>query len=122
MTENEAPTAPPDVIAPVVPGTTHDDLVADNTRLLVENAQLLQAVESHAVIDQASGILMVTCQCSSRAAWELLVEISQHSNVKLRAVADALVDTVDGRSLPPEITHATRRGVARLRAERSSPS
>lgn len=54
--------------------------------------QLQAAMASRAVIEQAKGILMATRRCSSQAAFDLLVKLSQDSNRKLRDVAQALVD------------------------------
>lgn len=56
--------------------------------------QLAQAMQSRAVIDQAKGILMGQRACSADQAFELLVELSQRSNRKLRDVAQALVDSI----------------------------
>jgi GAF domain-containing protein len=70
----------------------------DSTRKLAE--QLEAAMASRAVIDQAKGILMGQRRCSAQEAFDLLVELSQHSNRKLRTVAQALVDEAagDGRA------------------------
>jgi GAF domain-containing protein len=54
--------------------------------------QLGEAMRSRAVIEQAKGILMAGRRCDAETAFKLLVELSQHSNRKLRDVAQALVD------------------------------
>ena len=64
------------------------------------------------MIDQARGMVMVLAPCSSERAWDLLVDVSQHCNVKLRDVAAALVATTKGQELPEGI----RREWARARA------
>jgi AmiR/NasT family two-component response regulator len=49
---------------------------------------------SRAVIDQAKGILMAVHKCTPDEAFSMLVERSQHENVKLRDVAKNLLDSV----------------------------
>jgi GAF domain-containing protein len=53
--------------------------------------QLQSAMESRAVIEQAKGIVMGQRRCTAEQAFTLLVQMSQHSNRKLRDVAQALV-------------------------------
>ncbi|GGN28963.1 transcriptional regulator [Lentzea pudingi] len=55
---------------------------------------LEQALVSRAVIDQAKGVLMVVHSCTADEAFSMLVQRSQHDNVKLRDVAKALLDSV----------------------------
>jgi AmiR/NasT family two-component response regulator len=62
-------------------------LQTEVVELRVTNEQLKQALASHAVIDQARG--MVMAPCSSDRARDLLVDVSQHCNIKLRDVAAA---------------------------------
>ena len=79
----------------------HDasDELTDRERLLVQHnavlqervAQLELAVDSHAVVNQAQGILMAVHRIDADAAWAALVRVSSHSNIKLRAIADAVV-------------------------------
>ena len=57
--------------------------------------QLTTAMQSRAVIDQAKGVLMGTRRCSAEEAFEILVDLSQRSNRKLRDVAQALVDNAE---------------------------
>ena len=64
----------------------------EGTRQLAE--QLHTAMESRAVIEQAKGVLMANRSCSSAEAFAVLVELSQKSNTKLRAVAQAVVDRI----------------------------
>lgn len=56
--------------------------------------QLEQALVSRAVIDQAKGVLMAVHSCTAEEAFRLLVDRSQHENVKLRDVARNLLDSV----------------------------
>ncbi|MFC8102353.1 ANTAR domain-containing protein [Streptomyces sp. NPDC057363] len=78
-------------------------------RLERENAQLRQAMASRPVIDQARGMIMALGSCGPGEAWEVLREVSQSSNIKLRLVAVHLVATATGHR-PPEVI---RRALAR---------
>ena len=53
---------------------------------------MVEAMRSRAVIEQAKGIIMAEERIEADAAFELLVQRSQHANVKLREVARRLVD------------------------------
>ena len=85
-------------------------------QLRASNEQLERALVSRAVIDQARGMVMALAPCSSHRAWDLLVEVSQHCNIKLRVVAAALVATTEDRTLPAEIQRELRRALRRLHA------
>ncbi|PNG23410.1 ANTAR domain-containing protein [Streptomyces cahuitamycinicus] len=91
-------------------------LQTEVVELRVTNEQLKQALASHAVIDQARGMVMALAPCSSDRAWDLLVDVSQHCNIKLRDVAAALVATTKDRSLPEPIRRELRRALRRPHA------
>ena len=55
--------------------------------------QLQEAMGSRSVIDQAMGVLMAQRKITADAAFGLLRETSQHLNVKLRLVAQEVVET-----------------------------
>jgi GAF domain-containing protein len=55
--------------------------------------QLQDAMRSRAVIEQAKGILMAERRCDEATAFDLLRAASQRQNVKLRDVAQRLVDS-----------------------------
>jgi len=54
--------------------------------------QMQEAMVSRAVIEQAKGILMAQVHCTADQAFELLTRRSQHTNRKLRDIAQAIVD------------------------------
>lgn len=56
--------------------------------------QMQLAVKSRAVIDQAKGVLMAEHRYSSDDAFAALAQLSQQQNVKLRDVAQRIVDDV----------------------------
>ncbi|GGO59106.1 ANTAR domain-containing protein [Streptomyces lasiicapitis] len=93
-------------------------LVAEVIKLRAENDQLVRALSSRAVIDQARGMLMALAPCSSERAWGLLVDVSQHCNIKLRDVAAALIATAQGELLPERIQRELHRALRRLRDQR----
>lgn len=91
-------------------------LLAEVVELRAKNKQLEQALASRAVIDQARGMVMALAPCSSERSWDLLVEVSQHCNVKLRDVAAALVATTKDQELPEAIRREWARALRRLHA------
>lgn len=56
------------------------------------NTELTTALESHAAIDQAKGMLMLVYGIDDDAAFEILRWASQQSNVRLRVLAGRLVE------------------------------
>ncbi|MCH5677435.1 ANTAR domain-containing protein [Streptomyces gilvus] len=65
--------------------------------------QLKEAVASHAVVDQAIGMVVALGRVSPDQGWAVLRDVSQHTNIKLRNVAELIV--IWGRSgmMPTEI-------------------
>jgi hypothetical protein len=72
-------------------------------RLQEEIDQLKEAVASHAVVDQAIGMVVALGRVTPDEGWEVLKEVSQHTNIKLRNVADLIL--VWGRTgdMPEEL-------------------
>jgi GAF domain-containing protein len=56
--------------------------------------QMTQAMESRAVIEQAKGVLIGQRRCTADEAFDVLVNLSQSSNRKLRDVAAILIEHV----------------------------
>jgi AmiR/NasT family two-component response regulator len=80
------------------PGARRDDAaIAD---LEQENAQLQHAVGSHATVDQAIGVLLVTHRIPPTDGVEVLREVSQRTNAKLHTIAETLIGPALGRPLP----------------------
>ncbi|MFD3503412.1 ANTAR domain-containing protein [Streptomyces sp. NPDC058676] len=99
-----------------VPSAKDAVLLAEVVELRAENEQLVRALASRSVIDQACGMVMALAPCSSDRAWDLLVDVSQHCNIKLRNVAAALVATTKDRTLPEPIQRELRRALRLIRA------
>ncbi|GGM15728.1 ANTAR domain-containing protein [Streptomyces fumigatiscleroticus] len=53
--------------------------------------QLKEAVVSHAVVDQAIGVVVALGRVTPDQGWVVLREVSQHTNVKLRNVAELIL-------------------------------
>ncbi|MGW6459933.1 ANTAR domain-containing protein [Streptomyces sp. NPDC055078] len=79
-----------------------------------EVAGLREALASHPVIDMARGMVMATASCTPEEAWQVLVSVSQHSNVKLREVARHIVNSTHGPPPPPAVRAALRSAYAAL--------
>jgi hypothetical protein len=75
--------------------------------------QFRAALDTRDIIGQAKGILMVQAGVTADAAFQMLVRVSQLSNVPLRIMAQELVDSLPGGvdpspSLAGEMTVAQR--------------
>lgn len=89
------------------------DDVAEIRALRTEVNDLHIAMESHPSIDQARGMLMLLGPCTAEEAWEVLVEVSQRSNTKLRAVAEELIATTEGEPLISPVREALAESLRR---------
>ncbi|MGW2618347.1 ANTAR domain-containing protein [Streptomyces sp. NPDC001500] len=61
-----------------------------------ENAQLRQAVASHATVDQAVGVLMAVHRLPPDTGFEMPREVSQHTDIKLHTVAEMAIGSALG--------------------------
>lgn len=68
--------------------------------------QLKEAIVSHAVVDQAIGMVVVLARVTPDEGWLVLKEVSQHTNIKLRNVAEAILIWGRAGVMPPEIRAA----------------
>ncbi|MCT9010766.1 ANTAR domain-containing protein [Streptomyces rhizosphaerihabitans] len=57
-----------------------------------ENAQLHEAMRSHAVVDQAIGVVLAIGQLTPEEGWDVLREVSQRTNIKIRHVSELIID------------------------------
>ncbi|PXY21411.1 hypothetical protein BAY60_25785 [Prauserella muralis] len=62
--------------------------------VLEENTHLHEAMRHRGVIEQAKGILMAQRGYSADDAFAVLVDLSQHTNIKVHDIAQALIDQV----------------------------
>ncbi|GAA3841879.1 ANTAR domain-containing protein [Streptomyces chiangmaiensis] len=77
------------------PGNEEPDITTSESQRIFqleeEVGQLKEAVASHAVVDQAIGMLVALGHVSPDQGWEVLREVSQHANIKLRNVAEMIL-------------------------------
>ncbi|MER5409036.1 ANTAR domain-containing protein [Streptomyces sp. NPDC002769] len=73
------------------------------TRVEEENLQLRRAVGAHATVDQAIGVLAALCRVPPAAGFEVLREVSQRTNIKLRSVAETVIGWALGQPLKPPV-------------------
>jgi small nuclear ribonucleoprotein (snRNP)-like protein len=80
---------------------------ADETERIVELReevqQLKEAVTSHAVVDQAIGMMVALGRVGPDEGWAVLREVSQHTNIKLRNVAELILLWGRSGEIPAEI-------------------
>ncbi|MDX3452040.1 ANTAR domain-containing protein [Streptomyces sp. ME02-8801-2C] len=93
-----------------LPDGSHNATAA---RLEQENTQLRHAIESHAVVDQALGVLIAVHRIPPDAGFDVLREVSQHTNIKLHTVAEALIGWALGQPLPAPVEQKLGEAVQR---------
>ncbi|MGW6009541.1 ANTAR domain-containing protein [Streptomyces sp. NPDC055210] len=71
-----------------------------------EIGQLKEAVTSHAVVDQAIGMMVALGRVTPDQGWCVLREVSQHTNLKLRNVAELIIVWGQRGDLPPDVLAA----------------
>jgi hypothetical protein len=77
--------------------------------------QLKEAVVSHAVVDQAIGMVVALGRVSPEQGWAVLKDVSQHTNIKLRQVAELILRWGRDGEMPPEISvELERRGPTQI--------
>jgi hypothetical protein len=67
-----------------------------------EVAQLREAVAARQQIGIATGLLSRRFGCTPQQAWRLLIRVSQDANVKVRKIADVLIDEHCGQVRPED--------------------
>jgi hypothetical protein len=89
------------------PPPTHVGLVAESlvissrvVELEAEIAQLKEALTRRQQIGVATGLLAQRFAISPERAWSLLVRLSQNGHVKVREIAEAVIDAHCGRLDP----------------------
>ncbi|KOU35202.1 hypothetical protein ADK54_38740 [Streptomyces sp. WM6378] len=85
------------------PAPTPDTDPDPDMDLRLELGQLRRAMESRGTIDLARGILMAAFALTPEDAWKVLVTTSQHTNTKLRSLAEQVVDSAGGTPLPEPV-------------------
>ncbi|MFH9009675.1 ANTAR domain-containing protein [Streptomyces afghaniensis] len=87
-------------VPPSLDGTPDD---ATHPRLEQKNAQLRHAIDAHARVDQAIGVLIAIHRLAQAAGLEVLREVSQHTNTKLQTVVETVIAWALGQPLPEPV-------------------
>ncbi|MGA5039604.1 ANTAR domain-containing protein [Streptomyces capoamus] len=59
--------------------------------LQAEVRQMKEAMASHAVVDQAIGMVVALGRITPDRGWQVLKDVSQHTNIKLRNIAELIL-------------------------------
>lgn len=59
--------------------------------LQAEVRQMKEAMVSHAVVDQAIGMVVALGRITPDRGWQVLKDVSQHTNIKLRNIAELIL-------------------------------
>ncbi|MEW2426196.1 ANTAR domain-containing protein [Streptomyces nigra] len=81
-----------------------------------------EAVNAHAIVDQAIGVLIGLGGISASDGWDVLREASQHTNTKLRTIAQAVIDWAQGRPLPQPVRKELDAALRRLPRRLQTPA
>ncbi|MGW2690024.1 ANTAR domain-containing protein [Streptomyces sp. NPDC001414] len=81
-----------------------------------EIGQLQEAIVSHAAVDQAIGVVIALGGLRPDQGFEVLREVSQHTNFKLRQISEMIVDWVHSEQLPDEIRTALDKALTTARS------
>ncbi|EXU62557.1 hypothetical protein Z951_40800 [Streptomyces sp. PRh5] len=90
-----------------------DDLLKEIAALEEEVGQLRRAVVSHAVIDQAIGVVITHGRLLPGQGWDVLRTVSQNTNSKVRLIAEQIVQWPYSGRLPEDIQRALEAALAR---------
>ncbi|MBL1082271.1 ANTAR domain-containing protein [Streptomyces actinomycinicus] len=88
------------------------DLALRIDQLQREIAQLQEAVVSHAVIDQAIGVVISLGGLRPDQGFEVLRTVSQRTNTKLRDIAEQIVGWVHSERLAEDVRQALETALA----------
>ncbi|MET9514536.1 ANTAR domain-containing protein [Streptomyces sp. NPDC002994] len=78
--------------------------------------QLWHLHETRPVIGLARSIVMTLGGCTHEEAFQVLVDVSRHTNIELREIAQRLVDSVDGPPPSGPLRTALHNAFERLRS------
>ncbi|MFC9926275.1 ANTAR domain-containing protein [Streptomyces sp. NPDC127190] len=81
-------------------GESESDRIA---ALQTEVGQLKEAMVSHAVVDQAIGMMVALGRVTPDQGWQVLKEVSQHTNIKLRNIAEMILVWGRRGDIPAEV-------------------
>ncbi|MGW7243788.1 ANTAR domain-containing protein [Streptomyces sp. NPDC054804] len=100
-----------------VPGVVRPaDLARQLAQLQQEIGQLQEAMTSHAVVDQAIGVVISVGKLSPEQGFEVLRMVAQRTNIKLRKVAALIVNWPGGGLLPDALHQALEQALTDVRS------
>ncbi|GAA3740899.1 PAS and ANTAR domain-containing protein [Salinactinospora qingdaonensis] len=106
-----------------VTGSCDGNAAEDNVRLRRQLAAMREGFAAQALIEQAKGMIMLSCGCEAAMAWQALARVSQATNVKIRDLAPAVIALLSGL-VEPQVDRAVgaaiQRELTRLKSGRSS--
>ncbi|MGW7056646.1 ANTAR domain-containing protein [Streptomyces sp. NPDC054887] len=82
---------------------------------------LWHTFETRPVIGLARSIVMTMGDCTHEEAFQVLVDVSRHTNIELREIAQRLVDSVDGPPPSGPLRTALQNAFARLGPRTARP-
>ncbi|WP_189984719.1 ANTAR domain-containing protein [Streptomyces capoamus] len=65
-----------------------------------------EAMASHAVVDQAIGMVVALGRITPDRGWQVLKDVSQHTNIKLRNIAELILIWGRRGDIPAEVRAA----------------
>ncbi|GGW15578.1 ANTAR domain-containing protein [Streptomyces capoamus] len=74
--------------------------------LQAEVRQMKEAMASHAVVDQAIGMVVALGRITPDRGWQVLKDVSQHTNIKLRNIAELILIWGRRGDIPAEVRAA----------------
>lgn len=103
-------------VEPVYAEPVSVEPVPTERALKKELNQLWHTLEARPVIGLARSIVMTLGGCTHEEAFQVLVDVSRHTNIELREIAQRLVDSVDGPPPSGPLRTALQSAFERLRA------
>ncbi|MGW7200698.1 ANTAR domain-containing protein [Streptomyces chryseus] len=82
---------------------------------------LWHTFETRPVIGLARTVVMTLGGCTHDEAFQVLVDVSRHTNIELREIAQRLVDSVDGPPPSGPLRTALHHALARLESRSARP-
>ncbi|MEU9457083.1 ANTAR domain-containing protein [Streptomyces sp. NPDC048277] len=107
---------PPDQSEADLPWRGRADLLGRIGELEQEVGQMKEAVASHAVVDHAIGVIIALGGLHPDQGFEVLRDVSRHTDTRLREIAEEIMLWVRTEQLAGEFPDALAGALARARA------
>nr|WP_232838463.1 ANTAR domain-containing protein [Streptomyces geranii] len=90
-----------------------DSAVLREIRQEAADEGISHALDSHAAVEQAVGVLLAVHGISPTAGIEVLREVAQHTDIRVHSVAETLMAWALGRPLPEPVDQELNAAVER---------